>query len=162
MVLASDKIILAPFIFIVLFFSHSLFAQTNGGMDHQSAAGYPPPFDWHSDAGSAATNVSNEIIGVSVLYFNLTITLESLHSAKDKIHVYPNPLRVGDMLMVQYGSEIAASIMQIVDSSGKIVSTKYNVPCKGGVSGMLTDGLVPGAYNILIDEKHYARFMITN
>ncbi len=64
--------------------------------------------------------------------------------------------------MVEYGSEITASTMQIIDASGKIVSTKYNVPCKGGISGMLTEGLVPGAYHILVDEKYYARFVITH
>ena len=152
--------ILAPYFFINLFFSHSLFAQTNGGTDHRSAAGYPPPFDWHISLDDVTSDVFPE--GVNVVSVLVTASMQPILSGKDKLHVYPNPLRSGDMLMVEYGSEITASVMQIIDAGGKIVSTKYNVPCKGGISGMLTEGLVPGAYHILVDEKYYARFVITN
>jgi hypothetical protein len=162
MVLAYATRILAPYFFINLFFSHSLFAQTNGGMDHRSAAGNPPPFDWHISFDYFSADINSAITDVQIMSVVLTTSLHPILSGKDKLHVYPNPLTSGDMLMIEYGSEITASVMQIIDASGKIVSTKYNVPCKGGISGMLTVGLVPGTYHILVDEKYYARFVITN
>lgn len=161
MVLAYVKRILAPYFFINLFFSHSLFAQTNGGMDYRSAAGDPPPFDWHVSSEGITSDAAS-LVGIHILSVTFSTTLQYVFSEYDKIRVYPNPLTSGDMLMVEYGSEITASTMQIIDASGKIVSTKYNVPCKGGISGMLTEGLVPGAYHILVDEKYYARFVITH
>ncbi len=159
--LAYVKRILAPYFFIHLFFSHSLFAQTNGGMDHQSAAGYPPPFDWHISLDHITPDATLSVVDVHIVSVAITTSLQPLLSGKEKLHVYPNPLTSGGMLMVEYGSEITASTIQIIDAFGKIVMTKYNVPSKGGISGMLTEGLVPGAYHILVDEKYYARFVIT-
>ncbi|MDQ3017059.1 MAG: T9SS type A sorting domain-containing protein [Bacteroidota bacterium] len=152
--------ITCPFLVLLLLLStQALLSQSNGGFEDVATSDGPLTFDWMYPVAYIPTMTLSECNVPDMM--RSTASLTDPDSSNVAIRIYPNPVKSGDMLMVEYGREITASAMQIIDASGKVASTKYNVPCKGGVSGMLTDGLLPGIYTLLIDEQYHARFVIT-